>query len=83
MLRKTLLKSLCSFLMFQQGFNKVLPDLPSLVEHYSKNSDGLPCKLLIAGSNVLCEDDEYLNTVPIDPDYQTLSDFTAMMAELN
>ncbi|XP_020626220.1 uncharacterized protein LOC110063565 isoform X2 [Orbicella faveolata] len=65
-----------------QGFDRVLPDVTSLVEHYSKFADGLPCKLLIAGSNVLCEDEEYMNTVPSDPDYQRLSDFTAMMAEL-
>ncbi|KAL9971389.1 hypothetical protein ACROYT_G023909 [Oculina patagonica] len=65
-----------------QGFDKVLPDVTSLVEHYSQYTDGLPCKLLIAGSNVLCEDEEYMNIVPSDPDYQSLSDFTAMMAEL-
>ena len=70
-------------LSFLQGFDKVLRDLTSLVEHYSQHADGLPCKLLIAGSNVLCEDEEYMNMVPVDPDYQSLSDFTAMMAELN
>ena len=66
----------------QQGFDWVLPDIMSLVEHHSKFADGLPCKLLIAGSNVLCEDEDYMNSVPSDPDYQRLSDFSAMMAEL-
>lgn len=66
-----------------QGFDKVLPDLTALVEHYSKHADGLPCSLLISGSNVLCEDEDYMNSVPADPDYQSLSDFTAMMAELS
>jgi len=65
-----------------QGFDRVLPDVTSLVEHYSRFADGLPCKLLIAGSNVLCEDEDYMNMVPSDPDYQRLSDFTSMMAEL-
>ena len=32
---------------------------------------------------MLCEDEDYVNMVPDDPDYQNLSDFTAMMAELN
>ncbi|RMX35942.1 hypothetical protein pdam_00005221 [Pocillopora damicornis] len=66
-----------------QGFDKVLPDLTALVEHYSQHADGLPCSLLISGSNVLCEDEDYMNIVPADPDYQSLSDFTAMMAELS
>jgi len=61
----------------------VFQDITSLVEHYSQHADGLPCKLLVGGSNVLCEDDEYMQMVPDDPDYQTLSDFTAMMAELS
>lgn len=65
------------------GFDKVLPDVTALVEHYSQHADGLPCKLLISGSNVLCEDEEYMNMAPTDPDYQSLSDFTAMMAELS
>lgn len=57
-------------------------DVTSLVEHYAQSPDGLPCKLLIGGSNVLCEDEEYMNLVSDDPDYQHLSDFAAMMAEL-
>ena len=69
--------------LFQQGFDKILPDLTALVEHYSQHADGLPCSLLISGSNVLCEDEDYMNIVPADPDYQSLSDFTAMMAELS
>ena len=61
----------------------VLEDVTALVEHYAHHADGLPCRLLIGGSNVLCEDEDYVNMVPDDPDYQHLSDFTAMMAELN
>ena len=38
---------------------------------------------MIGGSNVLCENDDYVNMVPDDPDYQMLSDFTSMMEELN
>ena len=71
------------YFSFQQGFDKVFTDLTSLVEHYSQHADGLPCKLLLGGSNVLCEDEDYISMVPNDPDYQNLSDFTAMMAELN
>ena len=71
------------YFSFQQGFDKVLTDLTSLVEHYSQYADGLPCKLLLGGSNVLCEDENYISMIPNDPDYQNLSDFTAMMAELN
>lgn len=66
-----------------QGFDRVFQDVTSLVEHYSQYADGLPCKLLIDGSNVLCEDDDYVNMVPKDQDYQLLSDFSSMMAELN
>ena len=58
-----------------------MKDIAALQERL-RFADGLPCKLLIAGSNVLCEDEEYMNIVPSDPDYQRLSDFTAMMAEL-
>lgn len=53
------------------------------MEYYSQHASELPCKLMIGGSNVLCENDDYLNTVPDDPDYQMLSDFTSMMEELN
>ena len=70
------------FVNFSQGFDRSFPDLTTLIEHYAASEDGLPCKLLLAGSNLLCDDDDYMNTPFLDPDYQNLADFTSMLAEL-
>ncbi|EDO27682.1 predicted protein [Nematostella vectensis] len=68
-----------------EGFSRTFTDLVSLIEYYSYHADGLPCRLLLGGSNILCNDDEnndYTNSVPLDPDYRLMSDFHSMMEEL-
>ncbi|XP_032242974.1 uncharacterized protein LOC5516967 [Nematostella vectensis] len=68
-----------------EGFSRTFTDLVSLIEYYSYHADGLPCRLLLGGSNILCNDDEnndYIYSVPLDPDYRLMSDFHSMMEEL-
>ena len=44
-----------------QGFDKSFPDVSSLIHHYALYDDGLPCRLVLAGSNPLFHDaNEYL-----------------------
>ena len=68
--------------MSLQGFHRSFSDLPSLIEHHAKATDGLPCRLLLSGSNVLCEDEDYVNMPSTDPDYMALSDYRDIYAEL-
>ena len=53
----------------------------TLIEHYARQADELPCKLTLAGSNMLCDDEDDEHEY-MDPDYQLLSDFHSMMDEL-
>ncbi|KAK3748318.1 hypothetical protein QZH41_006373 [Actinostola sp. cb2023] len=67
-----------------EGFSKTFPDLMTLIEHYAQHADELPCKLTLAGSNMLCDndDEDFTYIEPADPDYRLLSDFHSMMDEL-
>ena len=71
-----------SLTLYLQGFSNTFPDLPSLIEHHARVSDGLPCKLALSGSNVLCENEDYISMSSEDPDYMALSDYRNIYAEL-
>lgn len=68
-----------------QGFDKVFPDIFTLIRHYASEEDGLPCRLVLAGSNPLFHDaNGYLMEFMDEEDeaYSSLSNCTSMFREL-
>lgn len=70
---------------FKQGFTKEFSTLTALITHHSVMPELLPCPLSLSRYNpTFTSDDQTRNdSNDDDPDYNTLSDFRKMMADLN
>lgn len=76
---------LTKHLSFFQGFTKEFNTLTALITHHSVMPELLPCPLSLSRYNpTFTSDDQNRNdSNDDDPDYNTLSDFRKMMADLN
>lgn len=67
-----------------QGFTKEFPTLRTLITHHSVMPELLPVPLLLTRHNPAYQDQaDAKEPNEEDPDYNTLSDFRKMMADLN
>lgn len=72
-------------IFFSQGFTKEFSTLTALITHHSVMPELLPCPLSLSRYNPTFPPKEqtHNDSYDDDPDYNTLSDFRKVMADLN
>lgn len=71
--------------LFLQGFTKEFGTLTALITHHSVMPELLPCPLSLSRYNPSFKkhDSEDMVDIDEDPDYNLLSDFRKMLADIN
>lgn len=74
-----------ALIFFIQGFTKEFGTLVALITHHSVMPELLPCPLSLSRYNPSFKkhDSEDLVDIDEDPDYNLLSDFRKMLADIN
>lgn len=74
-----------TYFLFFQGFTKEFGTLTALITHHSVMPELLPCPLSLSRYNPSFKkhDSEDMVDIDEDPDYNLLSDFRKMLADIN